>query len=100
MEPSQARRNASCMRIAMRMRLVRSQPRRAKTPSFGPFRLASAHRLLARLDQMEADFARMNRVSMMGELAASVSRNHATDRQCAQQRPCGPEFSGYAAAGP
>jgi C4-dicarboxylate-specific signal transduction histidine kinase len=73
MEASQARRNASCMRIAMRMRLVRTQPRRAKTPSFGPFRLASAHRLLARLDQMEADFARMNRVSMMGELAASLS---------------------------
>jgi C4-dicarboxylate-specific signal transduction histidine kinase len=73
MEASQARRNASCMRIAMRMRLVRSQPRRAKTPSFGPFRLASAHRLLARLDQMESDFARMNRVSMMGELAASLS---------------------------
>jgi PAS domain S-box-containing protein len=30
-------------------------------------------RALARLDQMQADFAHMNRVSMMGELAASLS---------------------------
>ena len=33
----------------------------------------------------------------IGRLA--VSRNHATDRQRPQQRPCGPEFSGHAAAG-
>jgi len=33
MEASQARRNASGMRIAMRMRLVRGQRRRAKTRS-------------------------------------------------------------------
>jgi PAS domain S-box-containing protein len=32
-----------------------------------------------------------------GRLA--VSRNHATDRQRWKQRPCGPEFSGHAAAG-
>jgi PAS domain S-box-containing protein len=30
-------------------------------------------RALARLEQMQSDFARMNRVSMMGELAASLS---------------------------
>src|SRR5258708_9511991 len=30
-------------------------------------------RALARLDQMQADFAHMNRVSMMGELVASLS---------------------------
>src|SRR4030095_2582796 len=30
-------------------------------------------RALARLDQMQSDFAHMNRVSMMGELAASLS---------------------------
>src|SRR6202023_1229402 len=30
-------------------------------------------RALARLEQMQSDFAHMNRVSMMGELAASLS---------------------------
>ena len=61
------------------------------TVAFGPFRLLSTHRLLldddkrvrlgsrafdilaARLDQMQSDCARMNRVSMIGELAASLS---------------------------
>ena len=54
-----------------------------------------------RLRQLESDLAHMNRVSMMGELGRRAgSRNHATDRQRAQQRPCGPEFSGPAAARP
>jgi hypothetical protein len=48
-----------------------------------------------KLRQLESDLAHMNRVSMMGELAASLS--HAADRQRPQQRPCGPEFSGKAA---
>ena len=56
---------------------------------------------LARLQQMQSDFAHINRVSMMGELAASLSHEiAATDRQRTQQRPGGPEFSEDAAAGP
>jgi CheY-like chemotaxis protein len=39
-----------------------------------------------RLRQLEADLAHMNRVSMMGELAAG-SRNQAADHFCGHQRP-------------
>ncbi len=47
-------------------------------------------RALARLDQMQSDFAHMNRVSMMGELAASLSREItqpiASARRCRSRR--------------
>jgi PAS domain S-box-containing protein len=57
-------------------------------------------RALARLEQMKSDFAHMNRGEHDGRIGRlAVSRNHATDRQRPQQRPCGPEFSGHAAAG-
>src|SRR5271154_6527206 len=38
-----------------------------------PVVLNLLRRALARLEQMQSDFAHMNRVSMMGELAASLS---------------------------
>ena len=50
-------------------------------------------RALARLEQMQSDFAHMNRVSMMGELAASLSHEITQPIAArAQQRQCSPNF--------
>jgi PAS domain S-box-containing protein len=57
-------------------------------------------RALARLDQMQSDFVHMNRVSVMGELVASLS--HEITQPIASARIYtrgGPEFSEHAAAG-
>ena len=52
-----------------------------------------------RLRQLESDLAHMNRLSMMGELAASLAHEITQPiASRAQQRSCGPEFSGQAAA--
>ena len=54
-----------------------------------------------RLRQLESDLAHMNRVSMMGELAASLAHEITQPiASRAQQRSCGPQFSGQAAARP
>ena len=53
-----------------------------------------------RLHQLESDLAHMNRLSMMGELAASLAHEIAQPVKRAQQCPCGPQFSGKAAARP
>jgi PAS domain-containing protein len=57
-------------------------------------------RALARFDQMQSDFVRMNRVSVMGELVASLS--HEITQPIASTRiyARSPEFSEHAAAGP
>ena len=48
-----------------------------------------------RLRQLEADLAHMNRLSMMGELAASLAHEITQPIATrAQQRPCGPQFFG------
>ena len=48
-----------------------------------------------RLRQLESDLAHMNRLSMMGELAASLAHEITQPiASRAQQRPCGPQFSG------
>ena len=47
-----------------------------------------------RLRQLESDLAHMNRLSMMGELAASLAHEITQpNRRRAQQRSCGPQFS-------
>ena len=87
------------------------------TLAFGPFQLVSAQRPCSRttsrcgsaaapspswrpwLDAIRFR-AREPRQHDGRTGCLAVSRNHATDRQCAQQRPCGREFSGYLAAGP
>ena len=53
---------------------------------------------LARLQQMQSDFAHMNRVSMMGELAASLSHEITQPIASARNNARAAEFSGQATA--
>jgi hypothetical protein len=62
---------------------------------------SAAERLqLANSTVLEEDLAYMNRLVMMGELAASLAREITQPIASAQQRVCSPEFSGPPAAGP